>query len=220
MLNTILFPRGTKAVIYPFLLDDYLEGIARQGGRIKKNAEMHDKLRGALRGNKKAHTKLIAKQRHLFQEIRVFFWWWGSAYRLLWVGEQRIIEKPHNYSIKLGDYSIGVRKGAKRQQVPALVSIWGNDFSQAIGHHKKRAKAFSKTRNHLEHILERIGAGEGDLGNLSSNSNGERHFSIIGEKINISDSALDTVNELAGDINEWLKKNYSGPPLPPELFVN
>lgn len=193
-----------QVTIQLYLLDSYFDGISNQRHRIKKLSAKLASLNQHLLDNPEVFlqvkVELSHNQQALFREIRVFFWWWHSAYKILWAGEQRKVVEPKTI-FKIDSYRL--QKMAQYSIAVPLVKLLGEEFEMTITKHRKSVDTFSETRHDLEHILARINAGEKNLGNLRSQGS-ERKFLFGKKEIDISDAMLDKIDLLVNDINSWL----------------
>lgn len=185
-----------KNYIYLYFLDSFLDGVSEQRDRIK---EIDNKLTGGIQKNRE---EFFNTQKALFREIRVFFWWWHSIYKILYLGEKRTLIKP-KILIKIGHFHL--QKAGRYSTTPSLARLLGSDFINVIDKYRADIKSFSDTRHDLEHILERIDAGEHKLGDLYSNGS-SRKFLFGSKETDISDAVLDKVDLLVTDINNWLSQ--------------
>lgn len=195
-----------NAFIYLHFLDSFLEGISDQRNRIKELVANHDRILKKLFSSdalRETGEESHGIQRNLFREIRIFFWWWHSTYKLLWAGE-RIKVLDGKTLLNIGGTRVGFFP--KYKKTKSLVVILPETFSNVVRRYIPQIREFSNTRSDLEHIIERIHRGVRDLGNLHSSSSGSRKFTFDNKEIDISDAALDIIDSVVVDINQWLQE--------------
>src|SRR3989344_153206 len=183
--NHSIIRANVSSYTYLHLLEAFLTGISIQRDRIKTLAGELNPLTVFSPDTTQANLQnMRTSQSALFREIRVFFWWWHSADKIIWTGE---------------------KKSGTIKRVNALVDIFGSEFKAVVEPFRKKAKDFTTARNHLEHILDRLASGVSDLGNLKT-TGVKRIFTFAGTEFDISDSQLDLIDGLTEVINKHLDK--------------